>query len=84
VDEKPPDGKGANNHGRGVTAAVLHGELAALAERKKIEFPYENGRSLGQRLSNAEPNLRTIIDITITKDNHKKHKLYTFKPLPNG
>lgn len=44
-----------------MTAAVLHGELAALADKKKIAFPYENGRSLGQRLSNAEPNLRTII-----------------------
>jgi hypothetical protein len=73
--------KNEKNHRREMTAAGLHKELAQLAEAEKVEFAYKSSRSLAQRLSNTEHNLRSIMGVKVTTDPHKRQKRYTFWPL---
>lgn len=69
------------NNKRPVKASTFHSELKALAEEKHMDFGYRNGKALGQRINNAEHNLRKIVGISITTDPHLKQKLYSFWKL---
>jgi hypothetical protein len=71
----------AKNHGRAVDAGTLHGELVKLAEEKRLKFGYTSGRSLGQRLRNVLPNLRSVYRVELDSDTHRKQKAYRFWPL---
>ncbi len=66
VADRPPHPHAAC--GRYITAASL-------------TAGYRSGRSLGQRLSNIEHNLRSVVGVSVSSDSHKKQKVYTFWPL---
>jgi hypothetical protein len=69
------------NHGKAVTAAELHKDLARIAERDRVEFSCESGRSLAQYLTNMEPNLSAILVMKSLNDTNRKAKVYHFYPL---
>jgi hypothetical protein len=68
------------NRGREVSAQVLHEELKTVADGERLDYDCESGRALGQRLGHIEPNLRTVVRLTVRTDHHRKQKLYTFWP----
>jgi hypothetical protein len=71
-----------NNERRWVDAATLFRELSAIAEAERLAFTYKNARSLGQRLANAEHNLRTVVGVASRADPHLKQKVYQFWKRP--
>ena len=66
------------NSEREVTSNVLNIELAELAEKKEVGYPYrEKSRAFAQRLSNILSNLMEYFDITVRKGQGRK-KIFSF------
>jgi len=72
------------NHNKKVTASDLFKELRYLAEKANLPFDYENGRSLGQRLSHIESNLKSVVNLEVKPDKKKRQKAYCFWPKEEG
>ncbi|MFH1676751.1 MAG: hypothetical protein ABIC40_06965 [bacterium] len=68
------------NQGREVTAGELAPELAGIAKNHKLDWPYNNGKSLGQKLSHLMADLKDIFDMSFCNCPTKKQMIYTFRP----
>ncbi len=68
------------NQGREIDAGTLHHELVALAKQGKVEFAYKSAKSLSQRLKNAEREFRSVFQVGVTYDRHRKQNVYQFWP----
>ena len=56
------------NHGRRMSSAMLQEELAAIASRMQIFWPYRNAHSLGQRLPHITNTLSQLFRIETESD----------------
>ena len=80
VNLKCDDGFGTMipNSEREITSNVLNNELAILAEKKEIGYPYKDkSRAFAQRLSNVLANLREFFIVTV-REGRGRIKLYSF------
>jgi len=72
----------AKNRGRMVGSKELHRELAIVAAKEDVPWPYGSSHALGQRLSHITTNLRERFSIDVD-DKSANRKLYRFASRPN-
>jgi hypothetical protein len=68
------------NHGRVVDAGMLHAEWGLIAAQHFIDWPWDGGRGLGQRLGQLRPALQQKFDLEVVRDGHTKQLSYRFWP----
>lgn len=68
-----------NNCGRAIRSAELRKELANIAEREKLPWPYGTPSSLAQRLRHIKSNLSKEFEIDVQHDSAKQVS-YRFHP----
>jgi hypothetical protein len=66
------------NRGRSVDAGTLHKEWGAVARGHRIQWPFANGRSLGQTLSQLRFALAERFEVEVTLNAHSKQNRYAF------
>jgi hypothetical protein len=69
-----------SNHARSEDAGALHREWSAVAREHRINWPFENGRSLGQRLGQLRSALEERFEVEVTWNAHAKQNHYRFWP----
>ena len=67
------------NEGRTVDAGTLQVEWSQIAAKNHIDWPFKNGRSLGQRLGQLRHAFQLSVDMKVSEDLHAKQKLYSFR-----
>jgi len=80
VNMKCDDGFGGTipNSGREITSNALNNELAVLAEKKGIGYPYKDkSKAFAQRLTNIIANLREFFIVSV-REGRGRIKLYSF------
>jgi hypothetical protein len=68
------------NHGRAMEAGTLHAEWGRIASLHFIDWPWDGGRGLGQRLAQLRPALQQKFDLDFAWDGHTKQNRYRFWP----
>jgi hypothetical protein len=68
------------NHGRSMDAGALYREWSRLAKDNRFGWPFDCGRSLGQRLGQLRYALREKFDVEVAWDAHDKQYRYGFWP----
>jgi hypothetical protein len=68
------------NHSRKLDAGTLHKTFKSVAVAHNIEWRFENGKALGQRLSQLQFALRERFEVDISFDAHAKQNRYAFAP----
>jgi hypothetical protein len=68
------------NHGRELSAGTLHQEWTDLAKKHRIAWPFANGKSLAQALSQLQFALAEDFEVNLRFDAHKRQNTYQFGP----
>jgi hypothetical protein len=73
------------NHGRSLAAGALQQEWSKVAKDAQITWPFANGSSLAQSLSQLQFALREECGVSVNYDTHAKQNLYGFqRKQPNS
>ena len=66
------------NHGRSLAAGALQQEWSKVAKDAQVTWPFANGSSLAQSLSQLQFALRDEFAVTVNYDAHAKQNFYSF------